>query len=273
MFDHTSVIATETERFAEAVTAADPGAIVPTCTDWTAADLLWHLTEVHAFWARILSSGVLTDEESEAVEQDKPPRPDDPDETVALLRAETDALIAELEARPDDQPAWSWFDSDQTVGFIRKMQVHEAVMHRIDAELVAGRAVTPIDPEVAEAGIRHAVDVMFAWWGTLPGFTFTTEQGPVALTMTDQGPVALTMTDQGRSVLVHPGRWRGVGQSGTSYDEPGMLRVTELPPVAAFTGTAEQLDRWLWGRGDEPEADGDAAALDAVRAVQAGGIQ
>jgi uncharacterized protein (TIGR03083 family) len=263
MFDHTSVIAAETERFAEAVTAADPGVTVPTCTDWTAADLLWHLTDVHAFWARILSSGALTDEDSEAVEQDKPARPDDPAETVALLRAETEALIDELDARPDDQPAWSWFGSDQTVGFTRKMQVHEAVMHRIDAELVAGRAVTPIDPEVAEAGIKHAVDVMFAWWGTLPGFTFTT----------DQGPVALTMTDRGRSILVHPGRWRGVGQSGTSYDEPGILRVTELPPVASFTGTAEQLDRWLWGRGDEPDADGDAAALDAVRAVQAGGIQ
>ena len=109
----------------------------------------------------------------------------------------------------------------------------------------------------------HAIDVMFAWWGTLPGFTFTRTEGVVAL----------TLTDRARTVFVHPGRWRGVGQSGKSYDQPGIVRVTDLPPSAGFAGTAEQVDRWLWGRGDEPESDGDQAALDAVRAVVAEGIQ
>ena len=263
MLQHTAVISAETELFADAVVAADAAAPVPTCPDWTASDLLWHLTEVHAFWARILSSGVLTDDDSEAVENDKPARPETADGIVALLRAETAALVAELDQRADEQPAWSWFGTDQTVGFTRRMQVHEAVMHRIDAELTAGREVTAVDPEVAEAGVLHAVDVMFAWWGTLPGFTFTPTEGVVAL----------TLTDRARTVLVHPGRWRGVGQSGKSYDQPGIVRVTDLAPVGGFAGTAEQLDRWLWGRGDEPEGDGDQAALDAVRAVVAEGIQ
>ncbi len=263
MIDHTRVIRTETERFAQAVASADPAATVPTCPDWTAADLLWHLTEVHAYWARILASGALSDEDAEAVENEKPARPDDTAATVALLDAETEALLEQLDKRVDEQPAWSWFATDQTVGFTRRMQLHEAVMHRIDAELVAERTPSPIDPEVAVDGVLHAIDVMYAWWGTLPGFTFAPAD-PV---------VALTLTDAERTVLVRPGRWRGVGESGTSYDEPGLLRITDLPPDAGFAGTAEQVDRWLWGRGDEPEADGDPAALDAVRAVRAQGIQ
>jgi uncharacterized protein (TIGR03083 family) len=263
MYDHSAVILAETELFGEAVRVADQSAVVPTCPDWTAADLLWHLTEVHAFWARILASGALSDEDAEAVEGDKPARPEGAAATIELLRAETAALVDQLDRRVDEQPAWSWFATDQTVGFTRRMQLHEAVMHRIDAELVAERTPFPIDPEVAVDGVLHAIDVMYAWWGTLPGFTFAPAD-PV---------VALTLSDAERTVLVRPGRWRGVGESGTSYDEPGLLRITDLPPDAGFAGTAEQVDRWLWGRGAEPEADGDAAGLDAVRAVRALGIQ
>ena len=263
MYDHTQVIRLETGRFAEAAAAADPGATVPSCPDWTAADLLWHLTEVHAFWAKVLSSGALSDEDAEAIEDEKPDRPGDVAGTLALLDAETEALLEQLDKRVDEQPAWSWFAPGQTVGFTRRMQTHEAVMHRVDAELVAGRTPTPIDAEVATDGVLHAIDVMYAWWGTLPGFTFEPADAVVAL----------TLTDVSRTVLLRPGRWRGVGQSGKSYDEPGILRVTDLPPTAGFAGTAEEVDRWLWGRGTEPEADGDPAALDAVRAVQAVGIQ
>ena len=180
-----------------------------------------------------------------------------------MLSSVTRVLIDELDARDDDQPAWSWFPSDQSVGFTRRMQVHEAVMHRIDAEVAAGLPVTPVDAEVAQAGIVHAVDVMFAWWGTLPGFAFHPAEGVVAL----------TLTDLGRTILLRPGRWRGVGQSGTSYDEPGIVRVTELVPTAGWAGSADQVDRWLWGRGAEPESDGDEAALAQVREVVAKGIE
>ena len=39
MFDHTAVIAAETDRFAAAIRSADQQAPVPTCPDWTVADL------------------------------------------------------------------------------------------------------------------------------------------------------------------------------------------------------------------------------------------
>ncbi len=261
MIDHVAINA-ETERFIDAVTAVDPTTPVPTCPDWTAADLLWHLTEVHAFWAGILAGGALTDEQSEAVEAAKPTRPGAQEEVVALLRRETATLADQLSSRADEEPAWSWFATDQTVGFTRRMQVHEAVMHRVDAELTAGRPVTPISVEVAIDSIRHVVEVMFSWWGTLPGFVFTPVGGLVALEPSDAAPL-----------LVQPGRWTGVGESGTFYDQPGAVIVDHGEPVGRFSGSAEDLARWLWGRGSEPSSDGDAAALDVVRELQAQGAQ
>ncbi|HOQ54008.1 MAG TPA: maleylpyruvate isomerase N-terminal domain-containing protein [Micropruina sp.] len=86
MFDHTAVIATETQRFSVAIEGADPDAPVPTCPGWTVADLAWHLTEVHAFWAEILRSGAVTDDDQEAVEQAKPERPREVPATLACCR-------------------------------------------------------------------------------------------------------------------------------------------------------------------------------------------
>ncbi|HQA31217.1 MAG TPA: maleylpyruvate isomerase family mycothiol-dependent enzyme [Propioniciclava tarda] len=260
--DHLTIIDAETERFIEAVAAASGEGPVPTCPDWTVDDLLWHLTEVHAFWARILSSGARTDADSEAVEADKPERPVERGQTVELLRAETAALVAELRSRPDADPAWSWFPPDQTVGFTRRMQVHEATMHRIDAELAAGLVSRPIEHEVASDGVSHAVEVMLGWWGTNPGF----ELRPVT------GVVELVASDGGRWLL-QPGRWIGTGQSGKTYDEPGVVLVADGEPAASITATADTLDRWLWGRGPEPEASGDQESLDALRAAVAPGMQ
>lgn len=261
--EHLTLINTETDRFIAALRQVDADAPVPTCPEWTAGDLLWHLTEVHAFWAEILRSGARADEESEAIEARKPQRPSDREETIALLIDETAALVAELAAREDAEPAWSWFPSGQTVGFTRRMQVHEATMHRVDAELTAGLVPTPIPHDVAADGIAHGVEVMWGWWGTNPGFSFTPSAGIVQLVATDGG-----------AWLIAGGRWRGVGrESGRQYDEPGAVLVENADPAATITGTAEELYRWLWGRADEPTASGDAASLDALRLARAQGMQ
>lgn len=260
--DHLTIIQAETDRFLAVLRDADPSAPVPTCPEWTASELLWHLTDVHAFWARILASGALTDEESEQVEEAKPTRPADPEAVGALLETETAALVAGLAAREDAEPAWSWFATDQTVGFTRRMQAHEATMHRVDAEATAGVESAPIALEVAVDGIAHAIEVMLAWWGTNPGFEFHPSAGAVELLLSDAEPR-----------LVVGGRWRGTGRSGKSYDEPGIAFTSDVAPVATIDGTAEEVYRWLWGRGTEPATAGDGAALDAVRAAQAQGMQ
>lgn len=264
MPNYLTVIEDESERFLATVLAADPGARVPTCPDWTASDLLWHLTEVHAFWAGILGSGAVTEEESDAVDAAKPARPDSAEATAEIFREQTAELLAQLRRRSDDEPAWFWLDTAQTVGSTRRMQAHEATMHRLDAELAAGVPTTPVSsPELAMAGLAHGVEVMWAWWGTLPGFTFV----PTG------GPVELFGEDLGVGYVVQPGRWQGVGQSGKSYDEPGAVAAPGATPVARVSGTAEQLYRWLWGRGERPSATGDETSLAALTEARDSGMQ
>lgn len=282
MSDFMAAIADESERFLEAVQVADPGAQVPTCPGWTADDLLWHLTEVHSFWAEILRSGAQTDDDVEAVEAAKPERPQDRGAAIMLFREQTAALLAQLAERDDHAPAWFWLETAQTVGSTRRMQAHEATMHRVDAELTAGLASAPIDPDLAADGIVHAFTVMWAWWSTLPGFEFH----PTG------GVVTLAASDLDQAWEVQPGRWSGVGQSGKAYDEPGIVLIdppavdpTGASPAAApsrgeassaagsATGTAEELMRWLWGRGPEPRLDGDPETLDALRSAQRAGMQ
>ena len=68
---------------------ADPDAGVPCCPEWTAADLVWHIGEVHDFWGHVVRDG-------------KPPpagrnrRPD----TYAGLIEFAAATSTELQTRP-----------------------------------------------------------------------------------------------------------------------------------------------------------------------------
>lgn len=264
MVELTQIVEEESARFLEVLRTVDPAAPVPSCPEWSADDLLWHLAQVHAFWAAVLGQGVLTDEESEAVEAAAPARPDGRDALVRRYEESTAALVDQLRRRGDEEPAWFWLASAMTVGSTRRMQAHEATMHRVDAELAAGTQPSPADPALAADGIAHGVEVMWAWWGTQPGFTFT-PQG---------GAVRLVATDTGQHWDLQPGRWRGTGQSGRDYDEPGVVLAEEgVEAVAELTGTVQQLYRWLWGRGPEPAATGDPASLAALREVQAQGMQ
>lgn len=63
----------ESARSAEAIAAARPGAPVPSCPDWNADDLLWHLGKVQWFWGAVVRERV-TGDQAEAL---KPPRPGD----------------------------------------------------------------------------------------------------------------------------------------------------------------------------------------------------
>jgi uncharacterized protein (TIGR03083 family) len=73
--DRLSIIDTESRRLAEVLAVVDPDSRCTTCPDWTAADLLWHLTEVHFFWAGILGRDVRSEADLPAVEGAKPERP------------------------------------------------------------------------------------------------------------------------------------------------------------------------------------------------------
>lgn len=262
--DREAVIESEAARFGQVLASADPEARVPTCPDWDAAALLWHLTGVHRFWADVLAQDPQTEAEVGALEQGDTPPPGSVAEIAPLQRAATADLLSQLRTRQDDEARWSWWEADQTVGFTRRMQTYEITMHRIDAELTAGVEVTPIDPEVAAGAVDHCVDVM---WGWMPDWA---EHEPLAI-------VALEAADTDDRWLVEVGHWTGTGpESGNAFDMPRAVRIASGVPGATVTAPVEQLARWAWGRAPEPGAvriEGDAGARAAVERLIETGIQ
>lgn len=260
MIDRERCIRSESDRFSAVVGETDPEARVPTCPDWNVRDLLQHLTNVHGFWAAVIGDR-LDEAAIEEFERNRPALPDDPAQLQRLRGEATDALLRALMARDPAEPAWSWFPPDQTVGFTWRMQTHEAVMHRVDAELAAGLPISPIAPEIAADGIDHVVDVMWAW-------------APAGAVRTVTGTVRIEANDVGRSWLVNTIRWSGTAWGQTFTDQPACERVDAGEPDATISGTAAHLDLLVWTRADRDVVrTGAPAVLREFQAVLDAGIQ
>jgi uncharacterized protein (TIGR03083 family) len=259
--DRHAVIAAESDRFAEVLADTPAEVRCPTCPDWDAADLLWHLTEVQLFWAGILGREVRDQAGVDAVEGSKPDRPTDTAGLLRLREEATAALLEQLGRLSDEEPRWSWWDADQTVGFTRRMQTYEATMHRVDAERTAGLPAGPIAPDVAAGAVDHCVDVM---WGWLPPGT---RYEPLAL-------VELVATDSDQQWLVEVGHWTGTDtESGEKYDVPRAVRAAGGEPTATVRATVPELALWAWNRGGTVEVTGEPPALAALQALIDYGIQ
>jgi uncharacterized protein (TIGR03083 family) len=260
--DYLEHLERESARFEVAVLAAPPDAPVPSCPGWTASDLLWHLAKVLWFWGEIVRSGAPSPDEYV-----EPERPADLAALEAFYRVARAGLIAALAAVDPETPAWTWY-ADQTVGFIRRRQTHEAFMHRVDAELTSGDR-TPMDPLLSTDGVDEVLRVM---WGGCPSWaTFVPEQART---------LRVTATDTGRSWIVTLGRFRGTRPiDGEFYDEPTLDVADDADgaqsAAATWSGTAADLDCALWGRPTvgPVERGGDRATLDAFEAVIAEGVE
>jgi uncharacterized protein (TIGR03083 family) len=161
--DFLTSIRREGELFYATAQPADPSLGVPCCPDWTIADLVWHLGEVHWFWATDIE---LRASNPEQIEADKPARPAGYAELKAWSRTQLDRLLAVLESTPDDIPVWTWAlnESDHTVAFVRRHQVQETAVHRWDMQSAAtDREPYPIDPEIASDSIDEFLLTTLPW--------------------------------------------------------------------------------------------------------------
>ena len=258
--DYVAHLTTESALFGDAVAWAPSDAPVPTCPDWTADDLLWHLGWVQSWWAMIVRQDLTGPEAREQM----PDRPADRSELMEFYRQAGRGLAEILRKVPADTPAWTWSD-DHTVRFIRRKQAHEALIHRVDAEVTAGRR-TPMDPVLSADGVDEALRVMYTGvpdWGRF-------EPEPAQT-------LRIHATDTGDSWVVRLGRFTGTDSDGVSYDEPDfdvLATDSDAPTLALFTGTAADLDCWLWHRPPygEISRSGDVGVLSAFEAVIAPGI-
>lgn len=218
-------IRAESARLAE-VGRMGTAAAVPACPGWTVADLVEHVAAVYLHKVVAMRTNARPD----------PWPPDfsgrDPLELYDEARAE---LLAELERRGPDAPAWTFWPDDKTSGFWFRRMAHESAVHRIDAEQ-AHDVVTPLDPVLSLDGVDEVLKVMLGgpWWAD-----DDTEE-PVDAT------VRLTCG----------------GRSWTARIERLAVTVTdgaEGEVAAEIFGEPEDLLLWLWGRRTDEvvEAAGD----------------
>ncbi len=256
--DYLAHLAADSDRFAEVIARPPADRPVPSCPDWTAADLCFHLAEVQWFWARIVGGRLTETAEVEAL-----PEPERTDDPAAFFATATAALRRALADTPPETPAWSWAE-EQTVGFSYRRQAHEALIHRVDAELTADDR-TPLAPTLAADGVAEALTVMYGDpprdWGE-----FSPDPARV---------IEFGSTDTGEHWRAVIGRFTGTSRSGRQHDLQTLdVAAPELEPSARISGAAADLDCWLWHRPGLGEVitDGDPATLAALDAVINKGI-
>lgn len=141
-----------TSRFASAAASGDLGAPVPTCPEWTLADLVTHLGEVHLWAAHAVTHGTPDGNET----YDGAPAG-----LVDWYAGAARRLVDVLASSEPDAPAWT-FGSEKVAGFWRRRQVHETVVHEYDALAAVGRAADwSIDPALAWDGVDEVATFFY----------------------------------------------------------------------------------------------------------------
>jgi uncharacterized protein (TIGR03083 family) len=139
---------------AKALLEAAAGAMevrVPTCPDWTVADLVVHIGLLWGWVAEIVTTKARPDR-GEAPED----RSDQPLRDWAGGRAA--AVVAALGAADPEADCWT-FGLPRTTRFWFRRQALETTLHAWDAETAVGTA-SRIDPDVAADGVDEHLHVM-----------------------------------------------------------------------------------------------------------------
>ena len=218
--------------------AVDVTAAVPTCPQWSVADVLEHTGAVYAHKATVLEGDL-----------DGPPRPWPPDWQIADVREFFDEqlhrVIEALRTRDPATKVWTWFEPDQTIRFWVRRMMQETVIHRADVESAYGDIARAPD-EVALDGIDELLMCMLAYddegYAEAPG--------------------------QGERVAVESGDARWVVTLGA---ERATVERGRGSADATISGRPGDVLLALWNRlpYDAVTTSGEATALEAMRAAVA----
>jgi uncharacterized protein (TIGR03083 family) len=228
--DYLDVIRTNGEALIAAADRA-PRADVRYCPEWAMPDLLWHIGEVHHFWASVAHERM-----QDPSGYTEPARPAD-DALAAFAREQLEFLLRTLRDTDPSTPVFSWAPQ-KDVAFIVRRMAHETIIHRWDAE-DAANLQPRIDAELASDGVDEFLSFFLR---------------PIEI---EAGSVHLHATDT-------PGEWLVRFGDG----DPHVTRE-HAKGDAALRGDAADLILGLWQRvpPSRLEVIGDATALDRLMTI------
>lgn len=209
-----AVIDADTERLIElGERGLDPD--VPSCPDWTVADVVQHVGMVYEHKVRVMADNAWPKPWPPAELQAKPP--------LELLREAKDDLFEEFSQHDVTEPTTT-FGADTTIAFWVRRMALEVAVHRYDAELAHGEP-TPVPADLALDGIDEILKVTLAgpWWTD-----YDTEHPVDARVAVESGGHRWLCDLSLRAVTV--------------ADDAG------TPAQGTVGGEPEQVFLWLWGR-------------------------
>jgi len=235
--DYLDAVRTNAGLLVDAVKRAGLDAPVPTCPDWTVADLARHQGRVYHWVATIVGEKAqeYVDRKSLAEQAER-------SEPLSWLESGAGKVLEVFAQTDPETTVWNWIDGGPgPVRFWFRRMAHETVIHRADAESAAGR-VSPVEPpELASDGIDEFLQ--FLPLKAAGGVDFAALAGSYHFHTTDV-----------------PGEWVVV------FDGDGVtIRREHAKADIAIRGTASDLELFLYNRGgrDGLEIFGDEAGVAA----------
>lgn len=218
--DCIAAITTHSAGFAEAA-RHHLDARVEHCPEWSVADLVWHLTEVHWFWATIAEERP----DSPPEESRRPERAPD-DQLVDAFVGGAQRLADVLRDADQSASCWTWAGWRQDVAFITRHQVQEAAVHHWDAVHATGAALD-VEPAVAADSVDEFLHFSVASDDDPDDPTTPPLDGTLAFRASDTGD-SWTLTD---------------GKPGTAA-----VSAPAADGVAVLEAPASDLLLWLYAR-------------------------
>ncbi|WP_324194327.1 maleylpyruvate isomerase family mycothiol-dependent enzyme [Nocardia blacklockiae] len=134
------------------LSADDAGVRIPTCPEWTLANLVAHVGGATR-WA----AAIIAERATERVEFARVPgvrRPHEVGEAARWLRGGARAVVDAVDAVGSETPVWTTAGIVLPAEWWIRRLLHEALAHRADAALALGREVE-IVPELAADGLAE----------------------------------------------------------------------------------------------------------------------
>lgn len=157
--EHVDAVERESSAIEAALRAGPLDVVVPTCPDWTLADLASHLLQFCGLWTHVICEGT---DRSKPPFTDPAPGEQDPGWFADQFAEQAGHLVETLRTTEPVATVWTWDPADQTAAFVGRRAAHELAVHRFDAQS-ARSAPEPIDGPLAVDGIEEIFTMVRAW--------------------------------------------------------------------------------------------------------------